>query len=102
MCQYELLFIVQPLVDDDGLNDLIARVQQYIAREGGQVNTVEPWGLRRLAYPIQDHWEGQYVLMHFGMEPRSVNPLDRAIRLTEGIIRHLIVLREETPAAPSE
>jgi len=100
--QYELVFIVQPLVDEDGLNALLARVQQYIEREGGQVSKVEPWGLRRLAYPIQDYWEGQYVLMHFGIEPSRVNPLDRAIRLTEGIIRHLIVQLEETPAASGE
>ncbi len=102
MRQYELVFIVQPLVDEDGLNALVARVQQYIEREGGQVTKIEPWGLRRLAYPIQDYWEGQYVLIRFGMEPLNVNTFDRGLRLTEGIIRHLIVQQDEPPAPPSE
>ncbi len=102
MRQYELVIIVQPLVDEEGLNAVIARVQQYVERDGGQVVKVEPWGLRRLAYPIQDHWEGQYVLVRFGFDPLKVNSLDRNLRLTEGVIRHLIVAQDETPAPPSE
>jgi small subunit ribosomal protein S6 len=102
MRQYELVFIVQPLVDEDGLNALIARVQQYIERDGGEVIRIEPWGLRRLAYSIQDFWEGQYVLIRFNLEPLNVNTFDRGLRLTEGIIRHLIVQQDETPAQPSE
>jgi small subunit ribosomal protein S6 len=100
--QYELVFIVQPLVDEEGLNAVVARVQQYIERDGGQVAKVEPWGLRRLAYPIQDHLEGQYVLVRFAFDPLKVNTLDRSLRLTEGVIRHLVVAQDETPAPPSE
>lgn len=102
MRQYELVFIAQPLLDEEGLNALTARVQQYIEREGGQVVSIEPWGLRRLAYSIQDYWEGHYVLIRCDMEPQRVNPLDRSLRFTEGIIRHLIVAQDEAPAPPSE
>ncbi len=102
MRQYELVFIVQPQVDEEGLTALIARVQQYIERDGGQVAKVEPWGLRRLAYPIQDFWEGQYVLVRFALDPLKVNALERSLRLVEGVIRHLVVAQDETPAPPSE
>lgn len=101
MRQYELVFVTEPLLDEGSLDALIARVQQYAEREGGQVSKIERWGLRRLAYPIQHHWEGHYVLMHFAMEPGGVNTFDRSLRFTEGIMRHLIVLRDESISEPS-
>jgi small subunit ribosomal protein S6 len=92
---YELVFIVHPEVDGDDLTTLIETVRGLIERSGGQVTQVDPWGLRRLAYPIRNLWEGQYVLMRLRLEPQSVAELERSLKLTEQIMRHLIVHLEE-------
>jgi small subunit ribosomal protein S6 len=91
---YELVFIVHPEVDGDDLTAVVETVQDLVKRGGGEVTQVEPWGLRRLAYPIQKQWEGQYVLMQFELEPRSVAELERGLGLTEQVMRHLIVCVE--------
>ena len=94
MRSYELVFIVHPEVDGDDLTTVVEAVKGLVERGGGEVTQVEPWGLRRLAYPIQKQWEGQYVLMRFELEPRSVAELERGLGLTEQIMRHLIVCAE--------
>ncbi len=101
MRSYELVFIVHPEVDGDDLTAVIDRVKEFVGRDGGKVVQTEPWGLRRLAYPIQKQWEGRYVLMRLGLEPQGVAVLERSIGLTEQIIRHLIV-RVEEEAKPAK
>ncbi len=96
---YELLFIVHPSVDDDGLKAVIERVKEYIVRSGGKVNSVEPWGSRRLAYPIRNQWEGQYVLIRLDLAAQQVSSVEHDLGLSEEIIRHLIVRLEEEPEA---
>jgi small subunit ribosomal protein S6 len=91
---YELVFIVHPEVDGDDLTAIVETVKGLVERGGGEVTQVEPWGLRRLAYPIQKQWEGQYVLMRFELEPRSVAELERGLGFTEQIMRHLVVSAE--------
>ena len=94
MRSYELVFIIHPEVDGDDLTVVVETVKGLVERGGGEVTQVEPWGLRRLAYPIRKQWEGQYVLMQFELEPRSVAELERGLGLTEQIMRHLIVCVE--------
>lgn len=94
MRSYELVFIVHPEVDGDDLTAIVETVKGLVERGGGEVTQVEPWGLRRLAYPIQKQWEGQYVLMRFELEPRSVAELERGLGFTEQIMRHLVVCAE--------
>lgn len=95
MRNYELVFIVHPDLESEGLDEVVERVQTFVERDGGQVTKVEPWGMRRLAYPIQDQREGHYVLMHLELNPQNVLTLERNLKLTEGIIRHMIVRLEE-------
>ncbi|NLF02536.1 MAG: 30S ribosomal protein S6 [Anaerolineales bacterium] len=95
MRDYELVFIVPPDVQDDDLTAVTSQVQSFIEREGGQVQKTDMWGMRRLAYPINNHWEGQYVLMHVALDPARVSSFERDLRLAEKVIRHLVVLREE-------
>ncbi len=91
MRSYELVFIVNPELEEDDLTAVRERVEGLIERSGGKVTKVEPWGLRRLAYPMQKQWEGQYVLMQLEIEPQGVAELERDLGLVEPILRHLIV-----------
>ena len=95
MRSYELVFIVHPEVDEDGLTAVTEKVEGLIKRNDGKVTRIEPWGLRRLAYPIQKQWDGQYVLMRLELESQSVVGLERDLGLTEQIMRHLVVRVEE-------
>ena len=88
---YELIFIVHPELDQDDLTAVMERVTGLIDRNSGKVSRVEPWGLRRLAYPIEKQWEGQYVLMELELEPQGVAGLERDLGLVEPVMRHLIV-----------
>ena len=94
MRSYELVFIVHPEVDGDDFTAVVERVTSLIERSGGKVAQVDFWGLRRLAYPIQNQWEGQYVLMQLELEPHGVAELERDFILVEQVIRHLIVRAE--------
>jgi small subunit ribosomal protein S6 len=88
---YELIFIVHPELDEDDLTAVLERVTGLIERNSGKVSRVEPWGLRRLAYPIEKQGEGQYVLMGLELEPQGMAGLERDLGLVEPLMRHLIV-----------
>lgn len=91
MRSYELVFIVNPELDEDDLTAVRERVEGLIERSSGKVTKVEPWGLRRLAYPVQKQGEGQYVLMQLDIGAQGVAELERDLGLVEPILRHLIV-----------
>ncbi|HEY75053.1 MAG TPA: 30S ribosomal protein S6 [Thermoflexia bacterium] len=95
MRDYEMIFIVHPEVDREGLSGVVEEVKGLIEANGGTVRKVEPWGLRRLAYPIQKVREGHYVYMELGLEPDGVAKVERGLKLKEQVIRHLIVRIEE-------
>jgi small subunit ribosomal protein S6 len=91
---YEIVFIVHPAVDGEDFTAVVDRVTELVERNSGKVAKLNIWGLRRLAYPIQDQWEGQYVLMELELEPQSVTGLERDLGLVEPVMRHLIVRAE--------
>jgi small subunit ribosomal protein S6 len=95
---YELLYIISPDKDEETIAALIAKVNGTIEALGGKVEGVfqtEPWGRRRLAYPINHQEEGYYVLTHFAVESKPLDELERTFKLTEGIWRYMITHRIE-------
>ena len=96
---YELIYIVHSEVDEAGLAAVNETITGLVERSGGKVVRIDPWGLRRLAYPIQKMWEGQYVLMHIQLGPQGVSELERGLGLTEQILRHLLVRVEKVESA---
>lgn len=92
--KYEMMIVVAPTVTEDGLPAVVERVTGLIEAQEGAVESAthdNPWGHRRLAYPIQNFRDAFYVLYYFDMVPRGIQELDRELRLDEAIIRHLIV-----------
>jgi small subunit ribosomal protein S6 len=94
MRSYELVFIVHPDLDDGDLEEAIANVAGVVERNGGEVTKTDPWGVRRLAYPIQDVREGLYVLMVMQLDSQAIGPLERSLHLMDGVMRHLLVRTE--------
>ena len=110
---YEMVFIISPLsANEEGIAATVDRLRSSIESNGGQVTSVNqsaPWGRRKLAYPIREYVsgeasrrnfaEGYYVLMTFTLSAARVIELERTIKLTDTILRHLITLIEQKAAA---
>jgi len=94
---YELMYIVRPDLDDEKQAATVAAMTNAVTTRGGTIATETNWGRKRLAYPIQDFREGIYVILEFRGDASQIAPLDRQIRLSEDVIRHLI-LRPERKA----
>lgn len=105
---YELMVIVNPLsANEEGIASVVERLTQTVEGNGGAVTGVNqspPWGRRKLAYPIRDYvsgeasrrsfTEGYYILLHFSLSSAKVVELERTIKLTDAILRHLVTLIE--------
>jgi small subunit ribosomal protein S6 len=89
-----MVFIIHPEIDGDDVEDVINGVKDLISRNDGKVTKVEPWGLRKLAYPIKNQQEGRYVLMEFDLKPQNVAEIERVLKLNESVIRHMIIRLE--------
>lgn len=94
MNRYEVALIIRPEIDQEGQDALIARLSEILTADGGQVDNVESWGRRRLAYPIKKVQEGVYCFVQ-GQFATSVLPeFDRWVKLSEGILRHMVIRME--------
>ena len=94
MRDYELIFIVHPDLEETATNEVVERVQGWITEAGGKINKVDPWGKRRLAYPIRKQNEGQYFFLLVEMNPISVAEIERSLRFLEPVMRFLITAVE--------
>ena len=91
MNKYEVALIIRPDVDQEGQDAIVERLSGLLTADGGQVDNVDVWGRRRLAYPIKKVQEGFYYFIQ-GQFATSVLPeLDRSVRLSESILRHMVV-----------
>lgn len=95
MNKYECIYVIRPTVEEEGIKAFVERFNNLIAQEGGEVTNVDEWGKRRLAYPIDDHNEGYYVLMNFSAAPEVPQELERIFRITDDIIRFLTIKIDE-------
>ncbi|MEA3346322.1 MAG: 30S ribosomal protein S6 [Chloroflexota bacterium] len=91
MHNYELVFITYPDLEEEELEEIKGKIGDLITSGGGQVTEVDLWGRRRLAFPIADQLEGQYVLMRFELDPPHLPELERTMSLESRIIRRLLV-----------
>lgn len=94
MNKYELMFILDPAMDDASKEAAVETVKGIIAA-AGEVSDTDVWGLKKLAYPIQKKSEGYYVVMHFTAKPELPKELDRRLRISDSVMRHIIVNLDE-------
>ena len=91
---YELGFILNPEVNEEQSNAILERIQQIVSNNDGQVVRINQWGRRRLAYPIQHQRDGFYVFFDMILTPETVSELDRNLKVTEEVLRHIIIRRD--------
>ena len=95
IAKYETLFIISPELSEDATKALVEKFTGLITENGGAVDSVNEWGKRRLAYPINDLAEGYYVLVNFTAAHEVPAELDRVFNITDGILRSIIVALED-------
>ena len=94
MTNYELMFIIDPTLEDEKKEATVETVKGIIEADG-TVGEVDVWGLRKLAYPIQKKNERYYVVVTFQASPELPKELDRRLRISEVVMRHLIINKDE-------
>ena len=94
MRKYETIFILHPSLDEEAVKANIEKFKGVIENGGGTVENVDFWGKRKLAYEIAKVNEGVYTLINFEANTELPKELDRVFRITDGVIRHIIVKNE--------
>ena len=93
MINYEVMFVIDPTLEDEKKEAAVERVKEVISSEGEVVN-VDVWGLRKLAYPIQKQNDGYYAVIEFKAEPTLPQELDRRLKISDDFIRHIIINKD--------
>ena len=91
MKAYELLFIVDGSLTDEVKDQAIEKVKALIEKTNGNISTVDKWGMRKLAYPINYKSEGFYCLINFEAGVDAPKTIGEALRIQDGIVRFMIV-----------
>lgn len=91
MQRYELAVIINPDVSEESIPSVLDKVTQLISQMGGATIKVDRWGRKKLAYPIKQYREGEYVVTQFELEPDKAGELKASLRLSDEFLRHLLI-----------
>ncbi len=91
MNSYELLYILNNELSDEAKGAVVEKLNAVVTDNGGTIDGIDKWGTRKLAYPIDYKTEGYYVLVNFTAPATLPDELERVMRITDAVIRFLIV-----------
>lgn len=94
MRAYEVMYIIKP-AEDEVIDGVVAKFEKLLTNNGAAIEKTDRWGKRKLAYLIDDLAEGYYVLVDFSAEPAAVKELDRVMKITDEVMRHMVVKKEK-------
>ena len=94
MTNYELMFIINPTLEEEKKNAVVEKVTEIITNGGGEVSKTDVWGMRKLAYPIEKKEEGYYVVLEFQAAPELPTELNRRLRISDDVMRHLVINKD--------
>ncbi len=105
MQDYELVAVLSPVLNQEETSRVRERIKGFISERGGTITREEQWGMRRLAYPIKKgshkFTDGNYQLFWFSLKPNLAREVDNHLRISDEVIRHLLVKAEAVkPAEP--
>lgn len=94
MNKYESMYVITPDIDDEAVKAVIEKFAGIITANGGEIDSVDEWGKRHLAYPINYKTEGYYVLVLFTGSPELPKELERNFNNDENVIRYLVIRKD--------
>ena len=92
---YESIFIINPNQSDEEIAAVIKKMQDVVAKQGGEMTKFEDWGKKKLAYEIKKQKRGHYVFLQFKAAPSAISELERVYKLTDSVIKFLTVKLEK-------
>ena len=95
MRQYELMYIIQPAIEDEAKKALVERFNEILTSNGAEIIESKEWGKRRLAYDINDLREGFYQIVKVNADSKAIDEYTRLANINEDIIRHIAVRVDE-------
>lgn len=95
MRSYELMLVFHPETEEEPIDTFMDRLRGIIEQDGGQVDDISKWGKKRLQYEIAECQEGFYAVMQFTAGTDAAKELERVVRITDAVIRHLLVKQDE-------
>jgi small subunit ribosomal protein S6 len=99
--EYEILLLLAPELSEEKQTEIVGRVRTLIEQGGGTVGRHDPWGRRKLAYPVAKHEEGLYHLLEFSASTETLDELTRVLKIDDDVLRHMATRRPERgPAEP--
>jgi small subunit ribosomal protein S6 len=93
--KYETVIIFDPTIDEGRVSAKLEDLQRRITEGGGQVESTNHWGKRKLAYPMEKKENGTYVVVQYATEGSRVAEIERALRLDDAVLRHMTVVRPD-------
>lgn len=95
MHEYELTVVIDSEIVEEDVPAAIDRVSAAVTTRGGEIIEMQPWGRRRLAYPIRRRTEGNYVVSQIRLDPARAHEMESGFRISEEILRHLLIRKDE-------
>ncbi len=95
MRKYETMYVLRPDLEAEKTQELVQRFNDVVTNQQGEIEEVSEWGKRRLAYEIEGHREGHYVLMHYSADTDVSKELERLFRISDDVIRYLTTRVDE-------
>lgn len=95
MHEYELIVVIDSEIAEEDVPAAVERVTGAITSRGGEIEDVQPWGRRKLAYPIRRRVEGNYLLTNIRLDPARAHELESSFLISEDILRHLLIRKDE-------
>ncbi len=95
MRKYEIMYIIRPNMEEEARKAVVERFNNVLTENGAEITNVKEWGKRRLAYEIEKFRDGYYMILNVVAKPAAVQEFDRLARISEDIIRRIVVKEEE-------
>ncbi|MBN1480471.1 30S ribosomal protein S6 [candidate division KSB1 bacterium] len=95
MRKYETIVVIDSLLKADEIDSIINKYERFISANGGQIESIERWGKKRLAYEIKKRQYGYYILIRFDGPPTMIKTLEREYRLNESLLRYKTLLLQK-------
>jgi small subunit ribosomal protein S6 len=89
------MYIIRPNIEDEAKKALVERFNNVLSENGAEVTEAKEWGKRRLAYEINDFRDGYYMLIQVNSAVEAVQEFDRLAKISEDIIRHIVIKKED-------
>ncbi|MCB0200776.1 MAG: 30S ribosomal protein S6 [Caldilineae bacterium] len=94
MNEYELMYIVHPEADKDGVTVVSEQLASWISEQGGEISKTNVWGRRKLAYAIKKQTEGTYVVVDLKLDGEALSEVERNVKLHEQVLRYMFIRKD--------